>query len=116
MTFTSAFVSNQEATPNIYINRAMSPFSCFNKAAKGPANTLSHEHIHILQKAQMRKGMSDPFGRNKRHKMDSLIKPHAGSMARYLCEEDEIQVRLHQVVSSHYRATQKIPLTRYKIN
>lgn len=109
-TFTKAYVSNKETAPNIYINRAMSLLACFNRAAKDRANTLSHEHIHILQKAQMRKGLSDPFGRNRRHNLQAFIKPSAPSYNQYLCDEDETQVRLHQLVAAHYRSTRRLPL------
>ncbi|MGZ9096901.1 MAG: hypothetical protein ACXW30_01225 [Micavibrio sp.] len=112
---TTAYVDNSESANRIYINRAASLSALFNLASADFADTVSHEHIHILQKNMMRAGISDPFGRNRKHKLNDAFKPFIGSMAKYLCEEDETQVRIHQIVAHHYRQFQQLPLNPHEL-
>ncbi len=112
---TSAYVDNSEAANRVYINRAGSLSALFNRASSGFADTVAHEHIHILQKNMMRAGISDAFGRNRKHDLKDVFKPFIGSMAKYLCEEDETQVRLHQIVAHHYRAFGQLPLNPHEL-
>lgn len=112
---TSAYVDNSEAANRVYLNRASSLSALFNRASSGFADTVAHEHIHILQKNMMRAGISDSFGRNRKHDLKDVFKPFIGSMAKYLCEEDETQVRLHQIVAHHYRQHRQLPLNPHEL-
>lgn len=115
LSLTSAYVDNSETANKIYINRAGSLSALFNLASADLADTVSHEHIHILQKNMMRDGISGAFGRNRKHKLNDVFKPFVGSMAKYLCEEDETQVRIHQIVAHHYRQFQQLPLNPHEL-
>lgn len=111
----SAHVSNMERDAIIHINRPAHIGALFHIATRSLADTISHENIHLLQKSLLQQGLRDPLGRFRRHDIYKMIKNPQNKNAAYFCEEDEIQVRLHQLVSKHYREARKIPLNKYEL-
>ena len=111
----SASVSNQERDLFIHINRMGHLSSLFNRDSQARADTIAHENIHILQKTMIQQGLSNSFGQFYRHGVKEMIHKNAGSYARYLCAEDELQVRLHLLVSRYYRDHAKIPLNQHEL-
>lgn len=112
---TSAHVSNMERDAIIHINRPAHIGALFHIATRHLANTISHENIHLLQKSLLQQGISDPQGRFRRHKVHQIIKKPLNKNAAYYCDEDELQVRLHMLVSNYYREYRKIPLSKYEL-
>lgn len=111
----TASVSNQEHDHCIHINRWGHLSSLFNRDSQARADTIAHENIHILQKIMIQQGLRNSFGQFYRHGVKEMVHKNAGSYARYLCAEDEFQVRLHLLVSRYYRDHGKIPLNQHEL-
>lgn len=111
----AAHVNNSERAFTIHLNRLASLSTIFCHASKVRADSISHENIHILQKNMIQQGLSDLFGRFLRHGVKTMLKEGVSKEGRYYCAEDEIQTRLHMLVSAHYRAHHKIPLNQHEL-
>lgn len=111
----AAHVSNQERAFIIHLNRLASLSTIFRHYSRARADSISHENIHILQKQVIQLGIADVFGRYLRHGVKGMIKKNPPKSAQYYCAEDEIQVRLHLLVSSYFRDHRKIPLNQHEL-
>ncbi|QQG37182.1 MAG: hypothetical protein HYS17_05315 [Micavibrio aeruginosavorus] len=111
----AAHVSNQERDFVIHLNRMASLSTIFRRHSRVRADSISHENIHVLQKQMIHQGLTDVFGRFLRHGVKGMVKRKAPKTAQYYCAEDEIQVRLHLLVSSYFRDHRKIPLNQHEL-
>lgn len=111
----AAHVDNSEREFTINLNRLASLSTIFCRYSKTRADSISHENIHILQKYMIQQGISDLFGRFLRHGVKGMLKDNPSKDGKYYCAEDEIQTRLHMLVSSYYRDHRKIPLNQHEL-
>lgn len=110
---TSAYVDNTESGFILHMNKTHMLERAFTNASQNIANTISHENIHILQKKLIRSGLSDPFGRGKNNNhVKKMLGDRATHHTQYLADVDEIQARLHEIVTNHYRQFREIPLNQ----
>ncbi|MBU0860106.1 MAG: hypothetical protein KJ667_09215, partial [Alphaproteobacteria bacterium] len=78
-------------------------------------NTLSHEHIHVLQNDRLLAGKPcafDNFHTEDLYRDDNEIDPAILDDLIYMSDESEIQVRLHIILATAYQFTQTLPQTR----
>ena len=114
---TVGFVENTDRDLSIHMNRQHMLERIFTRASGAVADTISHENVHILQKTLIRQGVADPFGRGgSRSPVNAMVRDNAGSIMRDLATADEIQARLHLIVSHHYRRYKQIPLAPVELS
>ena len=111
----TAHVSNQERALCIHMNLLNDVTALFNRASTARADTISHENIHILQKVMIRNGLGNVFGQFARVGIKNMRKKNLSEGSHYASSEDELQVRIHLLVSRYYRDHGKIPMNQHEL-
>lgn len=98
----------------IRVNDIWAAARLLDDANETVANTIAHEHAHVLQAYDGRISLSSVFN-NNRTMIRTLVPDDASTWVKYVSAEAEVQARLHTIITNGYVQHGRMPLSKYEL-
>ncbi len=113
LSFFTAGQADARKERDIHIHEVLGLARIFNKSSDYLANTISHEHLHILQWDDYRSSLASSL-QNKRYAIVSQLK-ETDLFLNYLSDECEFQARLHTILVNAYQQHGIMPANNHEL-